>query len=150
MSKLTRRAFAAVAALMLAALLLPPPVHAQEAAPPKAPKDAYLYIIWPNNHERIRGGFWIRFGLRHMGVAPAGTTTANTGHHHLFIDDNEPIKAGDTIPADKKHLHFGAGQTEARLDLPRGTHTLQLVLGDGQHRIFDPPVVSKKITITVR
>jgi hypothetical protein len=46
-------------------------------------------------------------------------------------------------------LHFGAGQTEARIDLPAGKHTLQLVLGDAQHIPFDPPVVSQKITIYV-
>lgn len=149
MDKLTRRTFVAATALAPAASLLPASALAADAAP-KAPSDAYLYIIWPNEHEVIRGGFWCRFGLRNMGVCPAGVEKPNTGHHHLFIDDDEAIKPGETIPADKKHLHFGAGQTEARLDLPRGTHTLQLVLGDYKHRIFDPPVVSKKITIRIR
>jgi hypothetical protein len=149
MDKLTRRAFVAATTLGPAVTLLPAHALAQDAAP-KAPKDAYLYIIWPNDHEVIRGGFWCRFGLRNMGIAPAGTVKANTGHHHLFIDVDEPIKAGETIPADKKHLHFGAGQTEARLELSKGKHTLQLVLGDAKHRVFDPPLVSKKITITIR
>jgi hypothetical protein len=57
---------------------------------------------------------------------------------------NEPI------PADRTHVHFGAGQTEARLELPPGRHTLQLVLGDADHVPFNPPVVSRKITITVQ
>ncbi|HET8554099.1 MAG TPA: DUF4399 domain-containing protein, partial [Rhodanobacteraceae bacterium] len=42
------------------------------------------------------------------------------------------------------------GQTETVLTLPPGTHTLQLELGDMHHVPFDPPVVSKKITVHVK
>ena len=114
-----------------------------------APKDAYLYIIWPNDGDRIKGSFWCRFGLRNMGVTHAGDPTPKMGHHHLLIDVNEPLDLNEPIPSDKNHLHFGAGQTEVRLDLPPGPHTLQLVLGDADHIPFDPPVVSKKIYIVV-
>jgi hypothetical protein len=84
-----------------------------------------------------------------MGIARAGDRTPDAGHHHLFVDREEPIKPGAVIPADKNHIHFGAGQSEARVELPPGRHTLQLVLGDAEHKVFDPPVVSKKITVTV-
>jgi hypothetical protein len=47
-------------------------------------------------------------------------------------------------------LHFGKGQTETEVTLPPGEHTLQLVLGNHLHVPHTPPVVSKKITITVR
>jgi hypothetical protein len=114
-----------------------------------APPDAYLYIIWPQDGMRIKGAFWCRFGLRNMGVTHAGDATANMGHHHLLIDVDEPLDPDQPIPQDKKHLHFGAGQTEARIDLPPGRHTLQLVLGDAEHIPFNPPVVSKKITINI-
>jgi hypothetical protein len=114
-----------------------------------APKNAYLYIIWPPNGAKIKGGFWIRFGLRNMGVTHASDDYPNSGHHHLFIDVNEPLDLNSPIPQDRNHLHFGAGQTEARLELPPGKHTLQLVLGDAKHYPFKPPLVSKKITITV-
>lgn len=119
------------------------------AGPTAAPKDAYLYIIWPNEGDRIKGAFWCRFGLRNMGVTHAGDHFANAGHHHLFIDVDEALNPDETIPQDKKHLHFGAGQTEARIELAPGPHTLQLVLGDADHVPFSPPVVSKKIRITV-
>ena len=112
-------------------------------------KDAYAYFIWPTDGERIRGPFWCRFGLRNMGVAPAGVDVANTGHHHLFIDVDESLSAGLPIPADKKHIHFGSGQTETRLELPPGKYSMQLVLGDANHVPFDPPVVSRKIHIVV-
>jgi len=83
-----------------------------------------------------------------MGVTPAGSTAPNSGHHHLLIDVDDPIEPNEPIPQDKKHLHFGAGQTEARIELPPGKHTLQLVLGDAKHYPFNPPIISKKITVT--
>lgn len=138
---LTRRA------LLSAALGLLP--YRALAGGPAAPKDAYLYIIWPPDGATIKGAFWCRFGLRNMGVTHAGDDFPNSGHHHLLVDVKEPLDPNEPIPQDKNHLHFGAGQTEARIDLPPGRHTLQLVLGDAKHIPFDPPVVSKKITITV-
>ena len=119
------------------------------AARTLSPKDTLLYIISPRDGERVRGAFWCRFGLRNMGVTHAGEATPNLGHHHLLIDVDEPLNLDEPIPSDKRHLHFGAGQTETRLDLPRGRHTLQLVLGSAEHMLFDPPVLSRKITIFV-
>ena len=84
-----------------------------------------------------------------MGVTHAGDPYPNSGHHHLLIDVDQPLDVKEPIPRDKNHLHFGAGQTETRLELPPGKHTLQLVLGDAKHFPFDPPVVSSKISITV-
>ncbi len=139
---LTRRVVLSTAAALVV------PVRAFADATP-APKDAYLYIIWPLDGAKIKGAFWCRFGLRNMGVTRAGDATPNAGHHHLLIDVTEPIAPNEPIPQDKNHLHFGAGQTEARIDLPPGKHTLQLVLGDAQHVPFNPLLVSKKITITI-
>ena len=85
-----------------------------------------------------------------MGVTQAGSNAPNSGHHHLLIDVNESLDPNEPIPQDKVHLHFGAGQTEARIELPPGKHTLQLVLGDAKHYPFKPPVISEKITITVK
>jgi hypothetical protein len=115
-----------------------------------APADAYLYIGWPNDGEVINASrFRVWFGLRHMGVAPAGVDKPNSGHHHLLVDTPVP-PADQPIPNDRNHLHFGGGQTEAMVELPPGTHTLQLVMGDKDHVPHNPPVVSKQITITVR
>jgi hypothetical protein len=85
-----------------------------------------------------------------MGVAPAGVDKPNTGHHHLLIDVNEPLNSNEPIPQDKNHLHFGAGQTEAMIELPPGEHTLQLVLGDWSHLPFHPPMMSAVIRVTVK
>ena len=136
-------------AILAAALLTGLPVAAQSQGT-RAPADAFLYIIWPPDGATLKRAFWCRFGLRNMGVTQAGSSAPNSGHHHLLIDVNDPIDPNEPIPQDKTHLHFGAGQTEARIDLPPGKHTLQLVLGDPKHYPFNPPVISKKITITVK
>src|ERR1700757_806230 len=135
--------------VVLAASLAFAPSLAQAQGKP-APKEALLYFIWPQSGAVIKGAFWCRFGLRYMGVTHAGDDFPNSGHHHLLIDVDEPLNPNEPIPHDKKHLHFGAGQTEALIDLPAGKHTLQLVLGDGKHLLFNPPLVSKKITITIK
>lgn len=115
-----------------------------------APKDAVEYFIWPSDGTVIHGGkFWVRMGLRNMGVAPKGTDLPNVGHHHLLIDTDLP-PLNEQIPSDRNHLHFGAGETEARIELPPGKHTLQLIMGDKNHFPFNPPVYSKKITIIVK
>jgi hypothetical protein len=115
-----------------------------------APDGAELYIITPANGEQISGPVTVRFGLRGMGVAPAGIEREKTGHHHLLIDVAEMPAMDKPLPSDENHRHFGGGQTEVTLDLPKGSHTLQMVLGDKDHIPFDPPIVSEKITITVK
>lgn len=114
-------------------------------------KSAYLYIGWPNDGELLSANkpFRVWVGLRNMGVAPKGIAKPNTGHHHLLIDREFP-PFDEAIPADRNTLHFGAGQTEAKIELPSGKHTLQLLMGDHLHIPHCPPVYSRKITVNVR
>jgi hypothetical protein len=116
----------------------------------KATAGAEVYIISPQDGATVPQSFTVRFGLKGMGVAPAGVVHENTGHHHLLIDVKELPAAGQPIPKDEQHLHFGGGQTETTLKLSPGTHTLQLELGDSNHIPFDPPLVSKTITVHVK
>ena len=136
--------------ILAAALLMGLAPLSAYAQGTRAPTDAFLYIIWPPDGTTVKGPFWCRFGLRNMGVTQAGSNAPNSGHHHLLIDVNEPVEPNEPIPQDKTHLHFGAGQTEALIELPPGKHTLQLVLGDAKHYPFNPPLVSQRITITVK
>ncbi len=119
------------------------------ADPKPMPDNARVYLIYPADGQVIPGGkFWVRMGLSNAGVAPAGIEKANTGHHHLLIDADLP-PLDQEIPNDKNHLHFGLGQTEARIELPPGRHTLQLLFADDVHIPHSPPLYSKKITIIV-
>jgi hypothetical protein len=115
-----------------------------------APAGAEVYFIAPQNGAKLHSPVTIKFGLKGMGIAPAGIKFDNTGHHHLVIDtDLSELKLDAPMPATDKIVHFGKGQTETTLTLPPGKHTLQLVFADYLHQSFDPPLTSKKITITV-
>ena len=114
-------------------------------------EDVTLYPITPARGEVVTGPSVVRFGLRRMGVAPAGVDHPNTGHHHLLI--NLPLSEVDLsmpLPFIDETRHLGGGQTELVLDLEPGTYTLQALFGDYRHIPFDPPVVSEVITVTVR
>ncbi len=114
-----------------------------------SPQGAEVYFIAPSDGATVRSPVTVKFGLKGMGVAPAGIAFEGTGHHHLIIDaELPPLDA--PIPADANHVHFGKGQTEATVELKPGKHTLQLLLGDLTHTPHDPAVASKKITITVQ
>jgi len=116
----------------------------------KATAGAEVYIISPKDGATVPTEFTVRFGLKGMGVAPAGVAKEKTGHHHLLIDVKELPAAGQPIPKDEQHLHFGGGQTETTVKLAPGTHTLQLELADENHIPFDPALVSPKITVHVK
>jgi hypothetical protein len=126
--------------LIIGALLLAATVAlGQERTP--SPTGAAVYIISPKNGATVSSPVLVQFGLKGMGIAPAGVKFENTGHHHLLIDTDLPSDPGKPLPASDKIVHFGKGQTETTLTLPPGKHTLQLVLGDMNHVPHDPPVV---------
>jgi hypothetical protein len=114
-----------------------------------SPAGAEVYIIAPQDGASVKSPVTIKFGLKGMGVAPAGVAFDNTGHHHLLIDTDVPALDAP-IPVDANHVHFGKGQTETSTELKPGKHTLQLLFGDQAHVPHDPAVVSKKITVTVK
>ena len=123
-------------------------VWAQERTP--APAGAEVYIISPKDGATVSNPVHVVFGLKGMGVAPAGVKFENTGHHHLLIDADAPADATQPLPTNDNVRHFGKGQTETTVELKPGKHTLQLLLGDQNHTPHNPPVISKKITITVK
>lgn len=116
----------------------------------KSVPGAEVYLIEPADGATTAATFKVKFGLSGMGVAPAGADLKNTGHHHLLIDVNELPDVTKPLPASNQVKHFGGGQTETVLTLTPGIHTLQLLLGNYVHIPHDPPVLSKKITITVK
>jgi hypothetical protein len=115
---------------------------------PSAP-GAKVYIISPKNGAKVTSPFVVKFGLTGMTIAPAGTAQENSGHHHLLIDTDPPADMSKPLPVTDQIKHFGKGQTEATVELPPGKHTLQLLFADLNHVPHNPPVLSKKITITV-
>jgi Domain of unknown function (DUF4399) len=99
------------------------------------------------NGDVIRSPFWIEFGVRGMGVIPAGNPHPRAGHHHLLVDTPLPLNYQDTIPFSDTHRHYGKGQTGTQLELAPGKHRLRLLFADHEHRPYF--VYSPEITITV-
>jgi len=116
------------------------------------PDHAKVYFENLEDGQVVTSPFKVKFGIKGFGITPAGTTGKirhTAGHHHLLINVDKLPDLDSPIPRDEKHLHFDRGETGTSLNLPRGKHTLQLLLGDEQHEPQDPPLISKKITITV-
>ena len=127
----------AKASLCLAAALTMPAAFAADR----------VFFEGPADGATVTSPVKVKFGLEGMKIAPLGDMTAKTGHHHLIIN-GAVIKAGDTVPADEKHLHFGKGQTETEVNLPPGKYTLTLQFGNGAHQSYGADM-SKTITVTV-
>jgi len=139
---------ASLAVLAIAAAAFALPAFPNDRSP--SPAGAEAYIISPQDGAKVKSPVLVQFGLKGMGIAPAGVKLENTGHHHLLVDTDVPENLDVPLPTvPDKVLHFGKGQTETSLNLAPGRHTLQLVLGDENHVPHQPVVASKKITITV-
>ena len=131
--------------LLLTACAFITPIQAETPTTP----DKYVYIISPADGEVANSPLVVKFGLRGMGVAPAGVEQENTGHHHLLIDVDQLPDLDKPIPADDHHKHFGKGQTEALVKLTPGSHTLQLMFANFAHIPHNPAMTSQSITIHV-
>src|SRR4249919_657364 len=141
----------AVLALLLAGVTCGGVAVAQTnrtGGPSPSPAGAEVYLIDLKDGATVPANLKIYFGLRNMGVAPAGSDRENSGHHHLLIDTELP-PLNKPIPNDFNHLHFGAGQTETEITLKPGEHTLQLLMGDKDHIPHTPPVMSPRIRVRV-
>lgn len=125
---------------------------AKPAGPPraKAPAGAAVFIVSPKDGETVGQDVLVKFGVKGIEIKPASDPTPNTGHHHLLIDVAELPPGNAPIPNDATHKHYGKGQTEDTIHLTPGDHTLQLDFADLAHLQFDPPLVSKKITVHVK
>jgi hypothetical protein len=104
-------------------------------------------IGYPKDGAVVQSPVVVKFVLEGMTLAPAGTGGPNSGHHHLIVDGQLPDL---TKPMGGGVTHFGKAQTETVLDLTPGKHTLQLILGDKTHKPHMNPLISEKITITVK
>ena len=137
------KSLVAVATILLVGLT----VQAQQLSKSAASEGARVYISSPSNGSVVPSTFTVEFGLAGMGVAPAGIERAGTGHHHLLVDG---VSLPDLdAPLTDSVTHFGGGQTQTRLTLTPGEHTLQLIFADHLHLPHEPPVVSELVTITV-
>lgn len=115
-------------------------------------ENAKVYFKNIQDGDTISSPYIVEFGIEGYGIVPAGTKDKRrhtAGHHHLLIDHPGNPELDEPIPHNKYCMHFDQGEVSAKLSLPPGKHTLQLLLGDETHEPTDPPLFSPKITITV-
>ena len=105
-------------------------------------------FVEPIDGAVVGSTFKVKFAVDGMEVKPAGAILANSGHHHLLINA-EPVKAGEAVPFDATHLHFGKGQTETEVTLPPGQYALTMQFANGAHQSYGPEM-SKTIHVTVK
>ena len=118
----------------------PPPV----VALPAIPEGAKVMFTEPADGAKVQGTLEngkiavnVKMGAEGIVVKPAGAVEAGSGHHHIIVDA-EPDPEGKVVAKDEQHIHYGQGQTEAKLMLSPGDHTLQLQFADGIHRSYGP------------
>lgn len=137
----------AIAGLLLGASLL---ANAADVPRTPSPAGAEVYIISPKDGATVPSTFKVQFGLKGMGVAPAGVDVPDTAHHHLLVDLKAQPDLNAPLPNNDNIRHFGKGQTETEITLAPGKHTLQLIMGDKSHIPLNPSVESKQITVNVK
>ena len=112
-------------------------------------KNKRVFFVNLSDGESVTSPVTVRFGINGMSIAPAGVDKPMSGHHHLLINLENLPDMTMPIPSDKNHLHFGKGQTETIIELPKGKHSLQLLLGNYIHVPHEVPFLSEKIEIIV-
>ena len=103
----------------------------------------------PKDGAKVTSPVKVKFAVEGMKIRPAGQAANEriSGHHHLFIDA-KPVAVGTFIPRDDRHIHYGGGETEVEVELPKGEHTLTAQFGDGAHMSYGPSM-SATIKVTV-
>lgn len=106
-----------------------------------------VWFVEPKDGDKVSSPVKIKFAVKGMKIAPAGKMMEGTGHHHLIINGTV-VEKGKVVPADEKHIHFGKGQTETTVELPKGKHTLTMQFADGAHQSYGEKM-SQTITVHV-
>ena len=104
-------------------------------------------FVEPADGATVASPFKVKFAVSGMEIKPAGDMSANTGHHHLLINQPLPLDFTKAPPFTEKYIHFGKGQMETALNLPPGNYDLRLVLADQGHIPYF--VYSKLLHVTV-
>ncbi|MBS1730741.1 MAG: DUF4399 domain-containing protein [Bacteroidetes bacterium] len=116
---------------------------------PAVPAGAKVFFKNLKNGATVTSPIKIEMGVSGIAIQPAGDIQEGFGHHHLLIDVGDSMVAGQVIPTDAQHMHFGKGQTETEITLPPGKHVLTLQFADGAHRSYGSQLASS-ITIDVK
>ena len=128
--------------------------HDADGLNESASENAKVFIVEPTDNQifTIEQAKKINvvFGSKNILIKPAGELVPNSGHHHLLINVGLLPDLSMPIPASDQFIHFGKGQESTVINLPKGRHKLQLILGNHVHIPHKPPVMSDPIYVEVK
>lgn len=116
---------------------------------PAVPAGAKVYFKNIKEGQTLASPVKVEMGIDGLKLDTAGAIVAGTGHHHLLIDAGDSIPAGQVVPKDATHLHFGKAQAETSVALTPGKHVLTLQFADGIHRSYGGQLAAT-VTVTVK
>lgn len=109
-----------------------------------------VYFVEPKDGAIVGNEVKVVMGVEGMEIKPAGAVVDNTGHHHLLINVQQQLNAGEAVPVgNDQYRHFGKGQTETMIKLAPGMHTLTLQFANGAHVSYGEKMRST-INVTVK
>jgi hypothetical protein len=133
----------------------PPPgsesASASAADPASAPSGPRVFFVEPKDGATVKSPVHLMFGIENFEIAPVPAGTVETvrpgvGHHHVGVD-TECLPPGSEIPRASPWVHFGKGDNMMDMQLPPGSHTLVLQIGDDKHTTIDG--LCSTVTVTV-
>ena len=111
--------------------------------------EAQVFFTNLNDGDTVDSPVTMQWSAENFTIEPAGEVKAGAGHLHIMVDA-ACVTAGQIVPADDNHLHYGKAQTEATLELTPGEHTLCLQAADGVHTALAGEGATQVVRITVR
>jgi hypothetical protein len=99
----------------------------------------------------VASGYDLKVKLSSEGVEIVkadGDTSGKTGHYHVLVDPTTKPVAGEIIPPAVPNRIIHTAEPSVTISgLAKGEHVIWIVLGDGTHKAFDPPVMDKKTVV---
>jgi hypothetical protein len=129
-----------VAALLVAGCTTPVPASSP------SPR---IFFVEPADGATLASPVRLVMGAEAFTVEAAGEIRAGAGHLHIMVDA-DCVAAGEVIPKDETHIHYGQGQMEAELALAPGEHTLCLQAADGAHFALPGAGMPHQLRVTVQ
>ena len=107
---------------------------------------ASVTFVVPADGATVTSPVKVQMEATGVAIEPAAQgVKPNSGHFHIIVD-GDCVAAGQVVPSDLTHIHYGMAQKEAEIPLTPGEHTLCLQVADAMHTATD---LTEKITITV-
>ncbi|HEY4060885.1 MAG TPA: DUF4399 domain-containing protein [Puia sp.] len=116
---------------------------------PAIPAGAKVYFKNIKDGQTVTSPFKVEMATEGMKLDTAGAIVSGSGHHHLLIDAGDSIPAGQVVPKDATHLHFGKAQSSTEVTLTPGKHVLTLQFADGIHRSYGGQLAAT-VTVNVK